>query len=152
MKRKRLTLVEEHFLAQLSPGVEESTWSPSYSQWIKNLRVALRMTQTDLAQRAQVTQPHLAAIESGKVDPQFKTLRRIFDALSCDITITPRPKADIQEVLRDQARRIARKRLQMVVGTMAMEGQVADAEVFEQVLEKRVDDILNDPGERLWDC
>ena len=151
MKRKRLTLLEEQIISHLTFPSGQSTWNPSYTEWIKSLRVALRMTQTELAQRAHVTQPHLTAIESGKIDPQIKTLRRIFDALLCDIAITPRPKSDIKEVLRNQARRIARKRLQRVVGTMAMEGQVADAEVFEQVLEKRVDEILNDPSERLWE-
>jgi len=151
MKRKRLTLLEEQIISHLTFPSGQSTWNPSYTEWIKSLRVALRMTQTELAQRAHVTQPHLTAIESGKIDPQIKTLRRIFDALLCDIAITPRPKSDIKEVLRNQARRIARKRLQRAVGTMAMEGQVADAEVFEQVLEKRVDEILNDPSERLWE-
>ncbi len=151
MKKNRLTILEEKILSQLALPRKDSVWSPSYTEFIKGLRVALRMTQAELAQRAQVTQPHLAAIESGKVDPQIRTLRRIFDALWCDITIMPRPKADIKEVLRNQARLIARKRLKRVVGTMAMEGQVADTDVFDLVLEKRVDEVLNDPSERLWD-
>ena len=151
MQRKRLTLLEEKILSLLPPSCKDPVWTPSYTEFIKSLRVALRMTQAELAHRAQVTQPHLAAIESGKIDPQIKTLRRIFDALSCDLIITPRPKADIKDILRARARMIARKRLQRVVGTMAMEGQVADAELFELVLEKRVDEVLNDPGERLWE-
>lgn len=151
MKRKRLTFLEEQTLSQLPLPGEQSAWSPSYNEWIKSLRVALGMTQAELAQRAHLTQPHLAGIESGKVDPQIKTLRRIFDALSCDLTITPRPKVEVNEVLRVQARMIARQRLERVVGTMAMEGQMADPEIFEQVLERQANEILNDPTERLWE-
>ena len=150
MKRKGLTLSQEHLLSQLSPSGEATSWSPTYADWIKSVRLALRMTQAELAKRAQVTQPHLAGIERGRIDPQIKTLRRIFDALSCDLTITPQPKTDIQQILLDQARRIARERLQRVAGTMAMEGEGAAPEIFEQVLERRAAEILNDPGERLW--
>ena len=36
------------------------------------------------------------------------------------------------------------------MGTMALEDQAPEAEVFRKLLEKRTDEILRDPREKLW--
>jgi transcriptional regulator with XRE-family HTH domain len=108
------------------------------------------MTQAELASRAKITQPHLASIESGKTDPQISTLRRIFDAMSCDLVLEPRPRKAIKEVLRGRARSVALKRLKQSMGTMALEHQAPEADAFKQLLEKRTDEILTDRREKLW--
>ena len=78
------------------------------------------------------------------------TLKRIFEALSCDLVIAPKPKKPLDEILRERARAIALKRLKQSMGTMALEGQAPDREVFLKLLEKRTDEILNDRREKLW--
>jgi predicted transcriptional regulator len=45
------------------------------------MRKRLGLTQTELAQRANVSQSLIARIESGSVDPRLSTLRRILEAL-----------------------------------------------------------------------
>jgi predicted transcriptional regulator len=47
---------------------------------IKKLRLELDLTQHGLASRAGVSQPLIARIESGDVDPRLSTLRKIFNA------------------------------------------------------------------------
>jgi predicted transcriptional regulator len=47
---------------------------------IKKLRLELGLTQHDLAVRAGVSQPLIARIESGDVDPRLSTLGKIFNA------------------------------------------------------------------------
>ncbi len=47
---------------------------------IKKLRLDLGLTQHDLATRAGVSQPLIARIESGDVDPRLSTLNKIFNA------------------------------------------------------------------------
>lgn len=136
-------------LSRLVPG-RPRAHEPSPGDWIRILRDSLRMTQAELARRAKITQPHLAGIESGKTDPQISTLRRIFDAMSCDLVIEPRPRQPIKEVLRGRARSVALKRLKQSMGTMALEHQAPDADVFKHLLEKRTDEILLDRREKLW--
>ncbi len=46
----------------------------------KKLRLELGLTQHDLATRAGVSQPLIARIESGDVDPRLSTLHKIFNA------------------------------------------------------------------------
>ena len=48
---------------------------------IKRLRMKVGLSQTALAKKAGVSQAHIAKIESGKVDPRFSTVDRIFRCL-----------------------------------------------------------------------
>lgn len=47
---------------------------------LKKKRTELHLTQNELAKRAGVSQPLIARIESGDVDPRLSTLRKIFNA------------------------------------------------------------------------
>ncbi|MDD4331789.1 MAG: CBS domain-containing protein [Methanosarcinaceae archaeon] len=47
---------------------------------LKKRRNELRLTQSDLAKRAGVSQPLIARIESGDVDPRLSTVRKILEA------------------------------------------------------------------------
>jgi predicted transcriptional regulator len=47
---------------------------------IKKRRIALHLTQNELAKRAGVSQPLIARIEAGDVDPRLSTLQKIFAA------------------------------------------------------------------------
>src|SRR3990172_6012973 len=150
MLNKRLNIVDEMALSRLTPTDSQSMYEPSPAAWIRIFCTFLLITQAELARRAKISQPHLAGIESGKTDPQISTLKRIFEAMSCDLVLQPRPKKHIKELLRGRARSIALKRLKQSMGTMALEQQAPEADVFKQLLEKRTDDILTDRREKLW--
>ena len=49
---------------------------------IKKIRKKLEITQTDLANRAGVSQSLIAKIESGRIDPTYTKTKKIFAALS----------------------------------------------------------------------
>lgn len=148
MKRNRLTIIDDIALSKLE--TKSSCSDRSHGEWIRTLRGYLRMTQRELAHRVNISQPHLVAIESGKIDPQISTLRRIYAGLSCDLVVEPRPRKPLKELLRGQARSLALQRLKHTMGTMALENQAPDEEIFRQLLEKRTDAILKDDTERIW--
>lgn len=150
MKRTYRNIVDDMALQRLEAEPRTEHTAMSYGQWIRTVRNYLRMTQQELAQRSQIPQSHLAQIESGKIDPQIGTLQRIFDGLSCELVIEPRPRRPLSEILRGRARGIALKRLTHAMGTMALEDQAPEKAAFEQLLEKRTDEILGDSRERLW--
>lgn len=50
-------------------------------QDLRERRTRLGLTQAELADRADVSQPLIARIEGGDVDPRLSTLRRIVEAL-----------------------------------------------------------------------
>lgn len=59
---------------------------------MRALRSALRMSQAQLSRRCGVPQAHIARLEAGSVDVQLATLRRLFDAMFCDLLILPLPR------------------------------------------------------------
>lgn len=152
MGKKYLNIIESGWLSQLIDGFNQPGHGsePAHGEWIRILRSYLRMTQVELSKRAKIAQSHLAAIEKGKIDPQVGTIRRIFNAMSCDLVIRPAPAKPLGEVLRGRARGVALKRLKQTMGSMALEKQAPDPEMFRQLLEKRTDEILADKRGRLW--
>ena len=150
MKKRLWTITDDIAIAGLHAESKERSLDLSHTDWIKVLRNYLRMTQAELAERAHIPQSHLAQIEAGKIDLQVGTLKKIFEGLSCDLVIQPLPRKPLSEVLRGRARSVALKRLKQTMGTMALENQAPEKELFKRLLEKRTDDVLNDPRERLW--
>lgn len=150
MTKRQTTIFDDMALSQLriDSSVEDHNLKPN--DWIRLLRNYLRMTQAELAKRAKITQANLVAIESGKVDPRVGTLQRIYQGLSCHLSVEPRPQKPLEELLRGRARAIALQRLKKTMGTMALEEQAPEKEMFRKLLEKRTDDILRDPREKLW--
>lgn len=150
MNRKHFDLIEKRALAQLQTKGAEEDWNPSFNEWIRLLRKYFRMTQSELAERAKMPQSHIVKIEAGKVGVQISTLEKILKAVSCELIIRPKPQKPIDEILRGRARAIALKRLKQSMGTMALEGQAAEADTFRELLEKKTDEILSDSREKLW--
>src|SRR5579883_1378175 len=61
----------------------------SPAQWVKTLRVSYHISQRRLAELSGITQSQIALIEKGLCEPQLDTLRRVFDALYCDLVVLP---------------------------------------------------------------
>src|SRR5438045_642506 len=116
MSRHILYIVDTHALARLGPRKGAETEEPSSGRWVRIIRTYLRMTQAELAKKAKVTQPHLAAIEADKVDPQVGTLRRIFRAMNCDVAVRPVPEIPLEDQLRGRARKVALRHLEKSMG------------------------------------
>lgn len=149
MRQKFITVLDDMALSKLPVRVSKGTSKITAGDWVRLVRNRLRMTQAELAQRAHITQPNLAAIESGKVDPQVGTLQRIYEGLGCELNLEPLLHKSLEELTRDRARAVALKRLKQTMGTMALEDQAPDKEAFRQLLEKRTDDILRSPRKRI---
>ncbi len=153
-RKSRLKLLEEMAISTLPSPQEfqesKRLWEPSYGDWIRIVRNSLRMTQAELARRAGVNKANLVNIEKGTTDARLSTLKKIFNALSSDLLVEPRPRQPLNEILREKARSVAMKRLKHSMGTMALENQAPNYDVFRALLEKRTDEILNDRGEHLW--
>ena len=60
--------------------------------FVRALRSALRMSQAQLAKRSGVPQAHIAHLEAQAIDVRLETLRRLFDAMFCDLWVLPRPR------------------------------------------------------------
>lgn len=57
---------------------------------LKERRLALGLTQAEVAKRAGLSQTHYSKIEHGKIDPRLNTLQDVARALSAELIVIPR--------------------------------------------------------------
>lgn len=118
--------------------------------WIRAIRNALGMTAEQLAARVGVSQPTIQRLEMSEASDsiQLKTLRRLAEALDCELVYALVPRRPLQVMFDEQARAAARRELRSVGHTMALEDQALSAEEGEDLLERYIAEEL-DPR-RVW--
>jgi predicted DNA-binding mobile mystery protein A len=104
--------------------------------WVKAVRSALAMTQSQLASRLQVSQPTVdgfeRAEESGAVT--LRTLRRVAAALDCEVVYALVPRRPLREMVAERALEVAEEMVRRTDRSMRLEAQgVAAAERRRQV-------------------
>jgi transcriptional regulator with XRE-family HTH domain len=66
--------------------------------YVRAVRSALRMRQQDVSDRSGVPQAHIARIEKGK-NVRIDTLRRVFEAMFCDMLVLPVPRKRLSDAI-----------------------------------------------------
>ncbi len=128
-------------------------------RYIKELREKLGISQTELAERAGVTQAHIAKIESEKVDARLSTINKILMVLESNqseakcknlmarrmIFISPTDKVSkaIQAMRRHNIDQIPVIEKNKVVGSIRDTTVIRNLE--KNISEKRVRDIMEEP-------
>ena len=78
---------------QYHEGYAEARRAFLIGQAVRERRLALGLSQTELAARAGMTQPALSRLEAGGVVPTIPLLERISAALDADLIVTIAPHA-----------------------------------------------------------
>jgi predicted DNA-binding mobile mystery protein A len=118
--------------------------------WIKAIREALGMSTAQLAQRLKVKQPSVVAIEQSEAKGtiELATLRRVAEALDCQVVYALVPNQPLEKTIRERARQFLRSRREPVEHSMLLE----DQKVAGKDTEALVDEILRETNPRLfWD-
>jgi HTH-type transcriptional regulator/antitoxin HipB len=74
-------------------GFAEARRSFLIGQAVRERRLALGLSQAELARRAHMTQPALSRLEAGGVVPTIRLLERISAALDADLVVQLVPRA-----------------------------------------------------------
>lgn len=64
------------------------------TEQLRQQRIAKRLSQTALADRADLMRKHYQRIEVGRTSPTVNTLVRLADALGCEITLKPKDNGE----------------------------------------------------------
>ena len=120
--------------------------------WIKTIREALGMTSKDLASRVGVNQSRIIHMEQAEVDGNIKisTMKKIADALEMDFVYAFVPRTSLNEMVREQARKLALKKMERLDHTMRLEMQELSVEEKEKALKDMIDRILIDERKDIW--
>jgi ribosome-binding protein aMBF1 (putative translation factor) len=79
--------------AEYREGYAEARRAFLIGQAVRERRLALGLSQTELARRADMTQPALSRLEAGGVVPTIPLLERISAALDADLIVELAPHA-----------------------------------------------------------
>lgn len=94
---------------------------------IIQLRKANGITQAVLAERCGTTQQQIARIENGVVDPRLSTLRRLADALHCELPELFLTRAEFIEAVQET---LAKHHLDLRGGSLLELNSLASRERF----------------------
>lgn len=137
---RKLAVVRDHIAAFQRPG----------DGWVSALRMALGMTQAQLAARLQMTQQGVQQLEKRERDggSTLSALEEVAGALDATLVYALVPRRPLGETLEARARRLAVEMIQSVDHTMALEAQRVDADTEARVQEL-TRELLAAPR-RLW--
>ncbi len=77
---------------EVEAGYEKARLAFGLGEQVRTLREARGLSQQDLARRAGPSQPAIARLEAGGVDPRLETLRRLSRALDADLVLQLQPQ------------------------------------------------------------
>ena len=120
--------------------------------WIKTIREALGMTSTNLASRVGVNQSRIIHMEKAERDGNIKisTMEKVADALDMDFVYGFVPRTSLNEMVRQQAKKIALYKMERLDNTMRLELQELSSKEKERALKDMIDRILIDGPKDFW--
>jgi predicted DNA-binding mobile mystery protein A len=121
--------------------------------WVRAVRDALGMSARQLADRMDVNQQRIARIEQdekqGKVT--LNTLQNAAAAMDCVFVYGLVPKESVEQAIKNQAHRVAAKRMSRSNQMMRLEQQELPHEEKKKVLDELIAEIVDTMPRNLWD-
>lgn len=118
--------------------------------WIRAIRQALGMTAEQLGRRMGITQATLSGMEASEINGSIRlsTLRKAAEAMNCTLVYALVPNTSLEDIVQDQAKKVAAEQLKPVEHTMLLENQSLQGMVREEFLQSYIENEV-DFG-KLW--
>jgi predicted DNA-binding mobile mystery protein A len=140
------TALDEQFA-----DVHRYALTPPPRGWVRALRDALGMTASQLGGRLGISSSAIVQLEQSEVHgtAQLATLRRLADALECELVYALIPRTSLADTVQRQAERQATRFVARANQTMRLEDQGLTATQLQRQIDDLVAQNLNSPA--LWD-
>jgi predicted DNA-binding mobile mystery protein A len=152
MKSKHRQIMREQLdrtFAQLSniKGLQ-----PPVKGWLRSIREALGMSGKQLGERVGVSQPRVVQLEKDEVSGAvtMRSMRHAAEAMDCIFVYAVVPRASLKETIRNQAYKVAEKRLSRTSHTMLLEDQQVSSEERRTMLESKIEDLAREMPKDFW--
>lgn len=120
--------------------------------WIKTIREALGLSASQLGKKVGIDQSRVSRLENAEKDGDLKlsSLQKIAKALNMKFVYGFVPEGTLETMVRNQAKRIALKRLKTLDNTMRLEKQALSDEEQKKALDDMIEKILIAPPKDFW--
>lgn len=121
--------------------------------WIRTLRKSLGITQTQLAQKLNITKQSMASIENSEREGTItlSTLRKVAEALNCDIQLGLVPRKSLEEIIKQRAWEKAKAIVNRTALHMNLEAQGTNTEFREKQIKELAEEFIRHPNKHLWE-
>lgn len=124
--------------------------------WIKEIRNALGISQTQFAKLLGISRPAFIQLEANeeKQTIELQTLRRIANAINCQLvySLVPDPRyRGLDAILKERAKIMAKKIINDVAKTMALEDQSVKKQELDYQIQELADELVMNLDKRIWD-
>jgi len=111
------------------------------------------MTTQQLGRRVGVGQSSISEAETAEVEGRITlgTLRKIAEGLNCDVAYALLPRARLDDMVHDQATRLATKMVAEVATAMDLEAQSTDSTAHETEVAALRERLIAEGSSRIWD-
>ncbi|GBE07887.1 MAG TPA: mobile mystery protein A [Gammaproteobacteria bacterium] len=152
MRSEERIMARRQLDTRLSLLSDTSTLARPPKGWIKAIREALGMTTSQLGKRMGVSQPRAVAVEKAEANSSITldSLERAAHALDCHLVYALVPKVSLDEVVKKRAALLAKKQLDTVSHTMALEAQGMNKDDEKEQFKRLVEQLTNKSGSDLW--
>jgi predicted DNA-binding mobile mystery protein A len=125
---------------------------PPRSGWIRAIRSALGMSAAQLGRRLNMTRQGVTDLEKREAAQtvSLASLRKVADALECDLVMALVPRDSLENAVRQRARRKALEERNRLVHTMRLERQESGVEEILDI-DKSIASWLTARRHQLWD-
>ncbi|HTI12844.1 MAG TPA: mobile mystery protein A [Puia sp.] len=123
------------------------------SGWIKVIREALSMSTKQLGKKVGIDQSRISRLENAEIEGDLKlsSLKKIAEGLNMRLVYCFVPEESLEEMMENQAKAIAQKRMNNVNQTMRLEDQELSEKEKAKALEDLTQRILIDEPKDFWD-
>ena len=120
--------------------------------WIKLIREALGMSTMQLASKVGINQSRISRLENAEIDGDLKlsSLKKIADGLDMQFVYGFVPKDSLENMVLEQAKKIARRRMKRVNHTMRLEEQELSSDEKSKAFQDLVQKILMEDSKDFW--
>jgi len=119
---------------------------------VRAIREALGMTTSQFAKRLGITRPSVYDLEADEMSggASLDRLRRAAAALDCRLVYALVPENSLEETVRRQALKQAKKRLGRVNVSQALEASAVDSESLSQQVDDLATELMVNRPSSLW--
>ena len=146
-------IIREQYRAKIDQLIDLKDISRPKEGWIRSFRKALGMSGPQLATRLGVSKAQASQMERMELEDRItiKQLRRVANALDCQLVYALIPRKPVVEIVRERAQLKAKQLVRKADVQMALEAQQVSKEQLAVQTEMEVDRLLREMPRDLWE-